>query len=505
MNMIFKTRLLILFAAILITACSESYPGLSYDDPNVPENKEALDSTLLDPLYVYINRQSFFYVTAFPNNPNQSTRGLGHFNPIVINPGDAKYTLEDSLKYYNLRFSLLAFRDGKYATTGSLYPAELQNEPNMTWTAMAENGNGHNDPDRLNCLVDGHNYYEGLPTTLDDKTGLTPMPNQQIYYGSYQDIGYNFFVYTVDDFESSAATVHRERDSIYYDLAVDGTQDVMCGYAPKLTEKLLDSLYNHINLSDAERNRILNIGNYSTYAGHRSIDPYINIYHQMTRLQFRAYAGGPSATNTTIDSIYVTAPNSGKLIVAHKDPSRVGFYLNKDVVNNIYLHEKPRIVDTLYSDGTKSKNLQPCELIDSGYYNIPWKDEYWIYDADGNRTNQKNAIFERDHIDIGESIILPEAPEFVITICSTFTGAMGDVHHMVAKYRVTAESLGQIPDNWDEATQQYIFKRARYYTINLAVYGLEEIKVIANIEGWKDGGEIEIDPDSADYINVTSQ
>ena len=66
---------------------------------------------------------------------------------------------------------------------------------------------------------------------------------------------------------------------------------------------------------------------------------------------------------------------------------------------------------------------------------------------------------------------------------------------MKSHYRVTAGSLGDNPDNWDEATQQYVFKRARYYTINLAVYGLQPIQVIANIESWKEGGAIYVDPD----------
>ena len=91
--------------------------------------------------------------------------------------------------------------------------------------------------------------------------------------------------------------------------------------------------------------------------------------------------------------------------------------------------------------------------------------------------------------------MLPQSSEFVITICSTFTDAYGNEQKAKSHYRVTAASLGEKPENWDEATQQYVFKRARYYTINLAVYGLQPIQVIANIESWKDGGEVYVDPD----------
>jgi hypothetical protein len=92
-------------------------------------------------------------------------------------------------------------------------------------------------------------------------------------------------------------------------------------------------------------------------------------------------------------------------------------------------------------------------------------------------------------------MMLPQSPEFVITICSSFRDATGELKNMRSHYRITAASLGEKPENWDEETQQYVFKRARIYTINLAVYGLQEIKIIANIEGWAEGGEIYIDPD----------
>jgi hypothetical protein len=310
-------------------------------------------------------------------------------------------------------------------------------------------------------------------------------------YGTYQDVGYNFFAYVSDDLEASGSTVHRTRDSIYYDVTLNGTQDVMCGYAPKLTAEVLDERYSQVELTPAERNRVLNIGNYSTYAAHRNIDPYVDVYHMLTRLQFRAYPGDETATGTTIDSIYVEAPNKGKFIVAHRDPAKVGLYLDT-IPGRYYLHEKPEIVDSVQADSTTRRMLRNSVMMPAGKYKAEWKDAYWIDEA----AHKAVPIFERDHIDVGTSMMLPQSPEFVITICSTYTDATGGSQKMKSHYRVTAASLGENPDNWDEATQQYVFKRARYYTINLAVYGLQPIQVIGNIEAWKEGGEIYIDPDA---------
>jgi hypothetical protein len=244
-------------------------------------------------------------------------------------------------------------------------------------------------------------------------------------------------------------------------------------------------------LTDAERNRILNIGNYSTYAAHRNIDPYVDVYHQLTRLQFRAFAGDETASATTIDSVYVEAPNKGRLIVAHRDPSRVGLYLNS-TVGRYYLHERPEIVDSVQPDSTVTKRmLRNCNILTAGKYRVEWKEKYWQNKA----AKVMVPVFERDHIDLGGSMMLPQSSEFVITICSTFTDAAGNEQKAISHYRVTAESLGEKPENWDEVTQQYVFKRARYYTINLVVYGLQPILVVANVESWQAGGEIYIDPD----------
>lgn len=499
MQLNLKTGFLILAAIISLMACSESYPGLIYDEQGTKVvNEEGLDSTTLVPLYVYVNKQSFFTVTATPGNgklPGGATRGIGPFQPITLPTDEAgnpiTYTAEDSIRYFQTNFRIFAFRDGKYATTGSAYPAELANEPNMTWTLLAEDGGGHQDEEKLNCLVDGYSYYTGVSSHLDDKSGLIAEVKNPLFYGTYQDVGYNFFAYVIDDLESSANTVHRSQDSIYYDVTLDGTQDVMCGYAPKLTDEVLKARYDQVVLTDAERNRILNIGNYSTYAAHRNIDPYVDVYHQLTRLEFRAFAGDETASNTTIDSVYVEAPNTGKLIVAHRDPSRVGLYMN-DAIGRYYLHDKPEIVDSVQADSTVTKRmLRNSGIMTAGLHTVAWKEEYWANKA----AKVKIPLFEREHIDLGTSMMLPQSPEFVITICSTYIDATGNEQKYKSHYRVTAESLGEKPENWDEATQQYVFKRARYYTINLAVYGLQPIQVVANIEGWKEGGEIYVDPD----------
>ena len=70
MQLNLKTGILTLVAAISLVACSESYPGMLYDESgSKATNTEGLDSANLVPLYVYVNKQSFFSVTATPGPP----------------------------------------------------------------------------------------------------------------------------------------------------------------------------------------------------------------------------------------------------------------------------------------------------------------------------------------------------------------------------------------------------------------------------------------------------
>ena len=487
MNRHFKTGLMAIAIAVGLGACSESYPGMYYDYGNSIGNNEAGDSSSRVPVYVYVNRQSFFSVS--------SMRGVGPFDPLSDKDADGnprELTPEDTLRYQKAVFHIYAFRDGKYVSTGSSYPAELASDPNMTWTIW-ENSSGQYDPNRMNCLLDGKDYSMGLPTQLDEKTGLYPSDKTTYYYGPYQDVGYNFFAYHIDDALTNtdlSSKPHRDRDSVWYELEIDGTQDIMCGYAPKLTEEVLNERYSELNITESERNRVLNIGNYSTYAAHRNIDPYVNVHHALSRLDFRAYPGRESANEVTIDSIYVTCPNSGKLIVAHRDPERVGFYVDPTKEDKLYLHEKPQIVRS--EDGTEVLDILPCELIEAGKYEVEWKKEY-----------EGTTVTQREYVEVGGNIILPSQQEYIISIVASQKRKEGQDPDMkmptvVSTYRVSAP----VREENKDADGNYWFMPGRYYTINVVIYGLQEIKVIANIDGWQYGGSIDVDPDDAENEHI---
>lgn len=108
-----------------------------------------------------------------------------------------------------------------------------------------------------------------------------------------------------------------------FDIEIDGTQDVMCGMAPKLTE-VLDANEAFGKLTETEKSKIRNIGNYSTYAAHRNINPMVDLKHKLTRLKFKAYAGDQKACDIEIKYIKVKSKTRLKLTAATYNDKETG-------------------------------------------------------------------------------------------------------------------------------------------------------------------------------------
>ena len=436
-------------------------------------NFETPDDNRPVPLFVYVDRQSFFSLS--------STRGAGYFDPL-----DSKSSDDVRDRYMKTPFFLYAFRDPK-STSTSYSNTLLHNLPDLTYT-MAPARGGTVDTEKLNCLMDGPDYYEGYKTSLDEKGAMKlPENPSQFYYPNFQDVGYNFFAYSLDDVTSTAsAHVHRTPSSIWYDLEIDGTQDIMCGYAPGLTEEDFTSgqgRYNKVTLTDAEKRRVLDIGNFCTYAGHRNIHPYIAMRHQLTRLEFVAYPAEKEADYVTIDEIVVYAPNTGKLVVADRDTSKIGF--TPDVVTDqslmypFMLHEGPQ---------KDASGQWKCSVMPTNTYRTnPWSDSYI-----------GRSIYQHgDPVRIGgegSCILLPEQEEFLIKLVATYTDPADPTNPK--RYESVYRLKPAVNEDNKVSDGVYKFRSGRYYTIAVAVYGLKHIEVYSDIQAWQTGAPVEIDPDN---------
>lgn len=483
--------LIVLAASLGLVACSESYPSVNYRYESVPTNAETPGEDRSVPLMVFVDRQSFFSLS--------STRGAGHFDPI----NSTTSTEDEKDKFRKTPFYLYAFRDPRFTSTSYDNP-RLHQLPDLTYTMLATNG-GKKDNENLDCLVDYYNYHTGYKTNLDDAGGMIlPVKPHLFYYPDYQDVGFNFFAYSIDDAVSaddmtSEPQATRTPESIYYDLAIDGTQDIMCGFAPEINEQRLNDskYYGKIKLTETEKKRILDIGSYCTYAGHRNIHPYINIHHQLTRLDFVAYPGEKEADYVTIDRIAVQAPMKGRLVVAANDTTQIGYTPDPASEGWFVLREGPQ---------KNEDGKWDCPEMPAGKYRTnPWHEEY------NPKDNPELAWPIIDRIWPGEEkvclggesacIMLPESEEFLVKILATYDPDPNDPtkkRRFESVYRLKPQ---QSEENLGE-DGIYRFQSGRYYTIAVAVYGLKEIELFTEIGTWKPAGEITIDPDNPEEADI---
>lgn len=467
-----------ILAAVAFTACGESYPSLEYDkdENNHITNTESSNRT---PIQVYVNEPSLFSVTA--------SRGMG-----AVDKEDEDWDARRD----NMLLKVFAFHNAE--------DADFREN-------MYVSHNGEESPDFKNCLIDnatnsGTEYYEGKPARLVDDEGLEFLKKKDseerelLYYSSkYQDEGYNFFAYYVDDIELSASNTVRSKDEIYHNIEIDGTQDIMCGYAPKMSlysvmkalrfignppededsETYAKRIYKMLSPSQqADINNVLNYG-YSTYAAHRGVNPVIDIRHQLARLKFTAYPGDETAENITIQGIEVRIHTKGKLTVATNDLSKVGLSFDEtEPLNSVYLKEAS-------VDG-----IEPMQPLRQDYYIVKLTEE------DKKKPNTDWTERVESSLKIGGHLLVEPGDVISLTLHYDEKRKISEnsdeeklMKDLKVNYNITAP---KVPQNFDKATGTYRFREGYSYDINIAVFGLQPIEIYAQMEGWKDGDDVDL-------------
>lgn len=438
--------------------CANSYPGLTYEAEDGIENNEQLNKV---PILLFVNEQEYFSI----NSSRALTRGTGAFEE------------SNTDKYDNATFYVFAFRDEESGQT------TLTSAPDLTKSAYSPNKDTANDQDNESCLVDGTSKILGMPFVCNpDRAGALELKQSltvggetesAIYYSNtYQDVGYNFFGYYIDDFKPTTSNTHRTASSIYYDLHIDGSQDILLGSAPRITSELINDDYSNLKLSTEDRNRIIQIGSYSTFAGHRQLHPTIKMEHKLARLVFKAFPGDESADRVTITGISVIAKSKGKLVVAGRTADACGLTFNDGSEEELVLREAS-------PDGVTA-----CPELKSEGYVVTWDESM-----------EDTPWADRPSTQIGSCLLLPQSESYTLLLYYTYHAANGKDMELTARYQIDAPQNDGV--SYDEATKKYYFRAGYQYNVKIAVYGLQEIKVAATVEGWQSSDEdIIVDPDN---------
>ncbi len=465
----FKNTYLLLYLTVcvcLLTACSKSYPGVEYpyEEGDYVQNAEADFNT---PVVVNLSDPALLAVT---------TRGSG--------------AIDKDVKLNEVKFRAFAFRD----------------DPNVDMTVDIED-----DPDKENCLISGTGDM-GMPLRAqsnepEESTGEAEFydeeNNKQTLYYSYknQEIGYNFFAYFLDDINPTA--VHREKGRIAYDIEIDGSNDLLYGYAPKLTynyvySRLLESGYEAGSmLEDIVQEQIKNVLNfgYSAYSSHRGINPVIDLKHALTRLTFKAYPGdkktaeGQDPNDVKIIGVEFITKKQATFIVAHTDTNALGLMLDELAPDDHHLFLRDDPDDAKFEPYAKPARKDGLPFESTIEEADSCLKDYVVNVLPGEENKQ---WWERTPVDVGESMMLFPSEEIKLIIY--YEENFPEDPNNIKQY-YTEKTITPPTNHLDSETGKPMFLAGKSYSVSIAVYGLQRIDVGVNVAPWESGGDVEIVPE----------
>ena len=437
--------------AVMLGCSSESYPGIDYE-PEIPDalrNDESGRSTGKGlSVSLSVSGPSFQITNV--------SRGQGPLDDVA-----------NVARFKDARFYVFAFRDNPDDQGPFAYNPSFKQ---------------HSKDDNPDCLIDdSDNEWLGMPARIDIESGAIHMLRKNLrvdsilYYGTrHQDIGYNFYVYHIDDVNIDATNAHRDETGIYYDLELDGTQDIMTGRSIRFTDEVLRNNYpGYSDLPLETRNHIMNIGNYSAYSANYDVNPIIYMRHLLTQLKFYAYPGDKSCKDIEFKDIQIEARYKGRLYVVKVDVSKLDFSFDE---SKMFI---PLMEPSINEDGTKG-TYQP---LTPEKYKIDWSEDM-----------DKTDWTKNPGVHLGGDMILPPETTFHLKVAYQQKNNADPISYrsVEADYLLMAPEL---EESRDEVTGEFCFLPGKSYVVKLGIFGGRTPEVQVNLDGWQDGGDIEIGGD----------
>lgn len=275
----------------------------------------------------------------------------------------------------------------------------------------------------------------GMALPDDGRLRYYPMTGQYQFYGYY-----------TDDASNDALLRMADDGSYYYvPFTIDGTQDLMTASTVAPDSSKLGSA------GTAGQGNF-----YSSYAARRGVHPNLHFDHKLTRLQFYLQPWSEKDTLMEVTDIAIESHATGKLIVAghpaHPEIRQRAWFDD----NGFSLFNVKRRVDGLLT-GTLDQH------------------PVWAGDS---------AVVTP----IGEALILEPRQRYKITIGFRQPPVADDPHYTAAEVRQKWEAELSLPDGMP-------FREGSSYKVIIKVYRLVPIELQTTIINWKDGGEIDMDPD----------
>lgn len=514
--------------ALLLTACAESFPSILDEnvqgrpDEVLPQEQDAE----LTPIMPTLRAPQFNFVT----RARLDTEG----RPFESWEKDEEH-------WRDAKFHVFAFQ-----TTNS-YGGEV----NMNQTQdFQDEGRGSVTMNSLCLLYDRIMHVtdplSGRVRFVEDKgayEGAMEDPEKTYFYRiNGQNLKYNFFTYYADNAVTSGYRTNADGTQLLCDIAIDGTQDILHAFAfheredynnyvQQLVDQNLPKDYLNVLTTPDSYNQLL----YTAAAAHRNINPIFNIRHLLSRFDVnvigRYTTDNPEERkrnekdlsdfhNIIITDVSFEVPNKGTFLIADNDwggwtEGNIGDSYTALLEAGAREEEYGGLIKWNRSQMERLKaimiNDKDVEENKAIYAEIPSADmlgraqEFWNAETKTFRikSEEKASLLE-------QSILLPPSNEitirlkgFALNYTQVATPKVDDKGNPVTDgngnpvYTYSKELNPKEPllsyelESLVKLADPMVFEPGKQYTINIYVYGYQNvyIKALYGSE-WKQGEEI---------------
>ncbi len=337
-----------------------------------------------------------------------------------------------------------------------------------------------------------------LTTPADNASGIaTELVGGVAQYKYYPTTktAFDFWGYRLDDADVTAAedrdgsataaaiksnkfVPYTSGDSLLIGFNIDGTQDIMAGKAVP-TEEEIAKCGSEDNI-------------YSAFAARRYVQPNIKFEHLLSRLNFQVLAGAESTTDANtgvkVTGITVKSKATGKLVIAYKGEAAFENVSNQLIVDK-YADEVKEAA--LYKDLVVKQRGATAALTEN------------LVDLEPVTPKWNNGMAMATQV--GEALLAIPADKYEITInLKQKVQVKGDKNHPTDPDDFQEKEYTYTADLKNTVNPEKGFEPGYSYNVTITVYGLSEIQITTTLIPWKDGGNIEMNPEDETFGATTA-
>lgn len=359
---------------------------------------------------------------------------------------------------------------------GTLDLAKFGEDPiyeNTVLTTPADNASGI-----ATELVDGVPQYKYYPTTktafdfwgyrLDDADVTTGTADQEGTDSKVAVTNGHFVPYT-------------SGDSLLIGFKIDGTQDIMAGKAVPTEEE--------INKCGGENNI------YSAFAARREVQPNIKFEHLLSRLNFQVLDGKKTETTdenkaVKVTGITVKSKATGKLVIAYQGEATTFANVSDQL-----------IVDKDADAEKDAALLKELKVMQRDASSTSLTDNLVDLQPVTPKWNNGMALATQ----VGEALLAIPADKYEITInLKQRVQVKGDKNSPNEDTDFQDKEYTYTADLKNTVNPEKGFEPGYSYNVTITVYGLSEIQITTTLTPWKDGGNIEMNPEDETFGATTA-